>query len=204
MEEIEAIAEEVRAREKNAWFFWSKNSAEKDGLHKRGYYIPIRWLPNSKHIMFVAPNPSTGKYTDKENKDKLRIFLDTLHDYDFAKRIFSIADDCVVYYEGCFVTDLIKIRLSKEKAEKPLLEFKGSKWEDYFNREINAINPLLIVALGNDAYKVLRRMMLDRPIEKIYHYGILRFGKNREKFTHQIKRIKRVYNFLINRTLKIL
>jgi len=203
MERIKTIADEIRQKygEESAWFFWSKNKAGKEGLHKASYYIPIKWLPNSKRIMFVAPNPSTGKYTDKENKDKLRIFLDKLEEHHFAKRVDATIGDTHTYYEGCFVTDLVKIRLSKGEAKKHLQKFEESIWKDYLDREIRIVNPLLIAALGYEAYEVLRRLeALDRPVEQIHHYGVFRFRRQVQhyNFDKQLKRISLVHNFLAN------
>jgi len=207
MERIQKIAEEIRKEhgeedeETNAWFFWSRNKSERKGLHRVGYYIPIKWSPNSKRIMFIAPNPSTGEYTDRKNKDKLRLFLDKLVEHDLAKRISKIIENTHIYFKGCFVTDLIKIRLEREEAKESLRKFLGSEWEYYLNREIEAVDPLLIVALGNDTYKVLKQLQtLNRPVEQIYHYGSLRFPQRDYKFSKQIERIRRVYNFLERRS----
>lgn len=206
MKELKKISEDIRKgyeeepEESNAWFFWSKNKAEKKGFHNADFYTPIRFRPNRlecPRTMFVAPNPSTGRYDDSNEKYGLRRFLDKLSKLGFAKRIDRIINNTYIYYEGCFVTDLIKVRLRRKDAKRELQRFEGSKWEYYFNREIKVVDPLLLVALGDDAYKTLRKMKIrDRPIEKVYHYGSFRFPRFEEAFDQQIDRVKQVYNFL--------
>ncbi len=209
MEKLEKISNEIKKKykdkpkENNAWFFWSKNRAEKRELHNADFYIPIKWRPNQQswaRIMFVAPNPSTGRYDDKSKNNSLKKFLEILTKYGFARRVNQIINNIHIYYEGCFLTDLIKIRLKNPNDKERNDLFNKPEWADYIKREVEIVDPLLIVALGKYAYIKLKGMKkLDRQIDHIYHYGIFGFPnqkKREKKLDQQMKRIKKTYNSL--------
>ncbi|KXB05401.1 hypothetical protein AKJ49_00885 [candidate division MSBL1 archaeon SCGC-AAA382A03] len=123
-----------------------------------------------------------------------------MEDLNFAERIDKEDDDSRLYYRGSFVTDLIKIRLRKEKAEEVLSNYgkrEDSKWKRYLKKEIEVVDPLLIVALGSRTYRTLiRKRIVNRPVEKTYHYGSLRFPNNEKELRDQLGRVNRVYEFL--------
>lgn len=96
---------------------------------------------------------------------------------------------------GSYITDIVKIanpvmRLSSiEKTVKDHSKF--------LIKEVEAIKPSIIVALGDDAHKRLRELFPHQSVRKIMHPARIRWVKNGwKKYEKQIKGLAKVYNQL--------
>jgi len=127
---------------------------------------PVRGFLGTGSIMFVGERPSTGQFPDP----KVQRLYDVLVE-------LGIADS--------HLTDAIKCRGKvKESYPSDLAIHKR-----VFDREIEIVRPRLIIALGNDAYRLILFSLADNgiPLRGVYHYSY-RFGPSPgEEFKRQVK-----------------
>ena len=121
--------------------------------------------------MIVCPKPSTGQFPSKRDE----MFYSIL-----TRTCFSRAH----------LTDFIKCRgRSGSETEK---EFENCSV--FFRRELEVVNPKVIIAVGDKAYQRLARMKdLRCNVEKIWHYAY-RFKSEKEvarRIEEQLNLIRR-------------
>lgn len=124
-------------------------------------------------VMFVADKPAAGK-PFKSEKDPIQYFYNVLERYGFS---------------NAHITDSIKCRGKvKEKICKEQFE-NCKKW---LLKEIELVNPELIVAVGKNAYSRLRTLKLSVPLKMVPHYGYIKYMKkeDRGKLEQKFKSLK--------------
>jgi len=140
---------------KPQWLYWWENEFLSQGAPRPASidkYVPFRYNGNSK-IMFVALRPSTEDFPS--NADML--LAEVLIECRLAQLVFGVDKEALVhkealvYYEGVFVTDIIKCRgLAKEKVERIPESCKS-----YLRRELEIIRPHRIIAMGRQTRDIL-------------------------------------------------
>jgi len=163
---LEEIKKMIKGR---IWLFWDQNTWSKE--EKRMFKEQgksFEWDGKSR-VAFIAENPSDGKRPG--NLLNFKRFLD---ENDFS---------------GAFVTDL-----RKRRGEKPKNKFWDTRDAEILKKEIDVVKPYFIVAIGNNAEKILRNSKnnLDIPVEKIRHYSRTKHAKLKK----EIKRIAKIYGNL--------
>lgn len=140
-------------------------------------YNKVKGFLGTQNIMFVGLNPSYSCFPTKVDK----FFYEQLKKYGF---------------ENAHLTDLIKIRTKNENIHK-ILGDKQVLMEQirFLIKEIEIINPKVIIALGKKCYDALRNNLKKKNIKiiQLIHYSSTRFPKNKIKFFNEIKKIRKKY-----------
>ena len=132
------------------WGWWFKN---KFPCYTNVHYVFFRYDGKSEY-MFIALRPSTGWVFDTAD-----FFLaNALKECELVREVFKVEGDTFVFYEGCFVTDLIKCRGKAKDVRKevpePCLGFLREELE--IVRKYSGKEPK-VIAVGNDARDLLWR-----------------------------------------------
>ena len=148
---------------KEVWFFPSYNQ--------------VKGFLGTQDIIFLGLNPSHGYFPSKYDK----FFYKELKKNNF---------------EDAHITDLIKIKELNKKINELLEDKKILKEQvEFLIKEIKIINPRIIVILGRKCDELFRKNFPDEdiPIIKIRHYSSIRFPKNKNSFSKEMKKVKEMY-----------
>ncbi len=128
---------------------------------------PVQGFLGNGPVMFVGERPSTGSFNDKP----ARLLYSLLEKY-------GVADS--------HLTDVIKTR---EKVGQPYPEDMSPHWR-IFNREIEIVEPRLIIAFGPKVYDLLQFSLAGSGVklQVVRHYSSTRWGAERViAFDEQIR-----------------
>jgi len=180
-QKLSKLKEEIENKfgRRKYWLFWEKSTWKEEEIKKfdeKGIRF-FEWDERAT-IVFVAENPSEGTLPGN-----LLTFKKYMDDNKLS---------------GAFVTDLIKEKSLNEDQVKEIEKDFWKKYDDhikFFFKEIEIVEPCLIVAIGNKVERVLRDPKFDRkiPVEKIRHYS----RTNKTKLRKEIERIAKIYDNLI-------
>ena len=154
-----------------------KDYSEEDRVRIRHWYNKNPWFfpPyngvkgffGTGEVMFVCQRPSTQIGIFPRGQSSL--FYKLLKEYGFG---------------NAHLTDLIKCRgLVREGIEGQL-----DNCLPHLMAEIEALQPRLIVAVGDKAFDILQELGLSMRIEKITHYGYRKITE--ERLRRDLERIK--------------
>jgi hypothetical protein len=167
------------------WLYWWENeflspaAPRPKGISK---YVPFRYSGNPR-IMIIALRPSTEDFPS--NADML--LAEALIENRLASPVFEVDRHAFVYYEGIFLTDVIKCRgLAGDKITNV-----PDCCKDYLRRELELVHPERIVAMGEQARGILWDIRTDigfgssfrtlEDIPSVWHYAYaFRMRKIRE------------------------
>lgn len=162
--------------------------SEKDRLRIRNWHNKGPWFfPPSEdgkakgffgtgEVVFMCQRPSTG---GKVPDEAVILFYDLIKEHGF---------------ENAHITDLVKCRAEGGKVSEE--EIRNCL--PYLEEEIRILKPKLIVAVGNEAYKVLAKelKLQSIPVKRIIHYSYaVRRGKI-ERLKEEFKGIEEIYRNL--------
>ena len=140
--------------------------------------IKVKGYLGTQDIIFLCLNPSYSRFPTRYDK----FFYKQLKNYKF---------------ENAHITDLIKIRATNKEIDNIIKNKEILKEQiEFLNNEIEIIEPKLIVALGDKCDKNLKKLKIDKKTIKIRHYSSIRFPKNKEKFSRELREVRRVYDGL--------
>lgn len=128
-------------------------------------------------VMFVGQRPSSGK----SGKSDLKVnrYYKLLKKHGF---------------QNSHMTDLVKCR---DKVG-PLTKHEKTNCIQYFLKEVEIVQPKLIVGVGAEAYKVLKQLKLSISVVRLSHYSP--WGKEpldfAEKFEDELQKIREHANGL--------
>lgn len=154
---------------KETWFFPEHNGV-------KGYL-------GTDKIVFVCLNPSLGSFPSKS----VLIFYRALKKYGF---------------QNAHLTDVIKVRLSpkqyyKVKKNKVLFNKLLERHIKWLKKELRIIDKKFnfkIVAIGNEAYYLLKKYFKLNIVGKIYHYAWAGRYKKSRQFENSMRKIAQVIN----------
>ena len=140
-------------------------------------YEGVKGFLGTQDIFLVGLNPSSGTFPSKKDK-KL---------YDILKK---------EGLENIHITDFIKVR-AKNKEVPDILKNQELVEEqiNFFRREIDILNPKIIIALGLQCKKLLNDNFPKVKIERIKHYGYRYQNQDAvfEEISESLKKIKEIY-----------
>lgn len=119
---------------------------------------PVQGFLGTGPIMFVGERPSTGSFMDKQ-----------------SLLLYSLLEKHGV--PNAHLSDVIKTRA---KARELYPQDMSPHWH-VFNREIEIVQPRVVIAFGQRAYDMLQ-FSLSGPnikLQQIYHYSYARRGKDK-------------------------
>ena len=140
-------------------------------------------------IVFVGENPSltqVERATDPHSggpptiesqwwqTDGDKLFRESLIECGFKSGSIASAGDW-----NCYITNVIKQPDYAEKWKKKSISKRyqiAEKWAPVLRFELSKIHPKLVVAMGNNAYLFLQRLMRNGlipryPVRKVWHYS---------------------------------
>lgn len=97
--------------------------------------------------MLIALRPSTGDFPS--NADML--LAEALIESGLARSVFELDRQALVYYEGVFLTDIIKCRGPAKEEVKSLPE----SCKAYLRRELQIVCPDRIIAMGGQTRDII-------------------------------------------------
>jgi hypothetical protein len=126
-------------------------------------------------VMFIGPNPSRGHFPSHADL----FFYEQLRHNGFS---------------NAHLTDVFKICATSEemkhhRADRSLVRLHQS----YLSKEIEIIDPSLLVAMTDETLKTLRGWLpssLHTRLTKIHHYSWANRYNRREEFSKDIKRVR--------------
>lgn len=147
------------------------------------WFFPTQWgvdgYVGAGPVMFVAQRPSMGGGPRGGNSLSARAFRSF---YESLKRRG---------YANAHITDLVKERKTVGKLSKEELD---RNWP-FLKQEISIVQPVVIVALGQDVLEPLvQRMDSLIPFWRVTHYSY-RYGRGEklgERFDQDVQRLKQV------------
>jgi len=127
-------------------------------------------IGNDYRVMFVCESPSTaggvGIFNNQSNFNTTK--ADDL--FNKYKKRYGL--------DNCYTTDFVKCGIPNGKPDSE----KAENCSRYLKKEIEIVEPKVIVAVGRVTYKLLGKYIYDIkiPIKRIYHYSyIYRWCKNK-------------------------
>ena len=140
----------------------------------------------TQRVMFVGLAPSTGRFpteADRSSNPARRLYA------QLKRHGFGRARLTDVIKERAVGRDVEEIERNKARMER---------YRRYLLKEIEIIQPRLIVAMGHRAYRILSdwrdRLGSEAPVMRIPHYSV-RFpsAATRRRFTAKVTEIRRRY-----------
>lgn len=123
-------------------------------------------------------------------------FHNTLKSYQRYKYSFSDADKVL---KKAFFTNLFKCSTRNERSAIPDKAFTVC-YEKYFIREINILKPKVILCVGGEVYRFLKRKIrsneLNIPIIPIKHFSYF-YKKEKEK--RELAKIRKLYQLYLRK-----
>jgi len=156
----------------SSWAIWSKqNGKPKSGMDDISFF----YNPSQAILNTLNPNIILVGLNISERIDRVfgNFHPNTSKAQDYKTR-YAVKD---TMFWGAYMTDIIKS--FEEKISGNLMKYlsKNKQFEkeniEKFDQELNdigSINPILI-ALGNDSYKILKRHFKKYKIYKVSHYS---------------------------------
>lgn len=201
---LSGLYERELTKHPDLWdFCWP--SRYKVAAAESGWYLPIRWDGNSR-LCFVGAQPSSrGDFPFPSSRD--RLFWDTCVRHGLASDALPREvpfGHVKVCYEGPFATNLVPKRARVREAEN-LQQWQSSQWVEGFLAKISVVDPILLVAMGNQVFEALRGLPhLNIPIERVTHHGYFARRATLEtairKLNTELARVRRVYNWLLRQS----
>lgn len=151
------------------------------------------FLPKSSQkkfdFMFVAEMPSMNEPKDWDGKSN--------YNFDITKRDEFLQDIMVKYgVGGSYITDIVKERnIPRSPTEKEV-----QKWLSFLLKEIEIIQPKVIIVLGKRTYEASFKPSVEPfliptgiKVDYVFHYGP-QVPKNKfeRKFSKVINRMKNI------------
>lgn len=142
-------------------------------------YKEVNGYMGTGDIFFVGLNPSSGRFPSKQDD----MFYDELKNNNL---------------NNAHITDLIKLRATDKNLQEIIDDIPIFNDQiETLRREIDILNPKLIVALGRKCEKHLKdkfKHLPDSQIKYLRHYCTCRYPKNIEHFFINFKEIIVEYN----------
>lgn len=165
------------------------------------WYLPVRWDGTNK-LVIVAQQPSLiGDFPNRQDK----LFWNAVVKAELANR-WSPCNSLQlvrVFYEGPWTTNLVLKRAKVPDAEN-LNGWASSEWAEGFRAELQLVDPILVVAMGNKVFQTLRTLKwFDVPLERVTHHGYLARKNTQQQAMETLKaelyRVRKVYQWLQSR-----
>ncbi len=120
---------------------------------------PVKGFLGTGPVMFVGERPSTGSFNDKP-----------------ARFLYSLLEKHGV--SNAHLTDVIKTRAVVTDIHP---EDMSPHWY-ILNREIEIVQPRLVIAFGPKVYDLLRLSLSAHkfPLKQVHHYASTRWGTDKE------------------------
>lgn len=173
----ENLLEELNTKEAKRIFDKNKEWGE---IWLGGIFLPT-YYQHQYNVVFIGLQPSENLLR-KPYLKFLGNFNISSCDKRFQKQLIDFN------FGGSYVTDIVKLqRPAKKRPNEEEIRF----FIPFLRKEIEIINPRIIVALGNEAYDILKNYGKELDInklKKVYHPAY-RF-KKKEAWDNQFKRVK--------------
>ncbi len=140
-------------------------------------YENVKGFSGIQDIIFLGLNPSYGHFPSQYDKFFYR---------ELRKNAF----------ENAHITDLIKIKAPNKKINELIENGRILKEQmEFLMREIKIIHPKIIVTLGKKCDNIFRENFKNSKIKiiKIRHYSSIRFPRNKELFSKELKEVRNSY-----------
>ena len=123
-----------------------------------GTFLP-RYLPHRCDVVFVSIQAST-KFLENPH-------LKFLGNFNFSKTNIKMQERMVKFgFGGSYVTDIVKLqRPADQRPTKEDIEM----FLPFLKKEIEIVNPKIIVALGGHAYNILNEYKDRLGIKKLFN-----------------------------------
>ena len=139
---------------KIAEFAQGKNWGE---IWLEGIFLPTYYFPHQYNVIFVAIQPSTNLLDNP--------YLRFLGNFNISPTEKKFQDRMMKFgFGGSYVTDIVKLqRLANERPTKKEIEM----FLPFLEKELEIINPKIVVALGEETYQILNKNRVKLGIEKL-------------------------------------
>lgn len=171
------------------WLFWGRNKYPS----KKEIYYTLYNYDGRSNIVFIALRPSTG-FIDNRNI----LFARALMKLNLMREVYEYRDDTFIFYEGCFITDIIKCRGKVGKVKRV-----PRRCLSFLRKELEIVEKTSgkkpkVIAIGEDAYRLLKRYSDELGIDKDDIGKIMHYSQRRKlRLNEYIKKLKRslIMNF---------
>lgn len=163
------------------------NKSLKPSRELIGVFLP-KGSRKQFNFMFVAEMPSMNEPKDWDGKSN--------YNFDVTKRDKFLQDMMVKYgVGGSYTTDIVKERDIPRGPTKKEVQ----KWLSFLLKEIEIIQPKVIIVLGKRTYEVSFKPYIESlipteiKVDYVFHYGP-RVSRNKfeRKFSKVINRMKNI------------
>ncbi len=139
-----------------------------------GVFLPPKSIPRFD-VVFVGINPSTTGQKSK-NDDELGNWNSSETDKLFQKYLIDFGLD------GAYATDFSHFGRAESKINK-IAEDELKQFKEFFVKEIEIIQPKIIVCFGDKSYKLVTESIKNNNIKilKFWHPGASKQGHGMDK-----------------------